>query len=182
MRRRSRFPSPLLAALALIGAVAIAACGSTTSPTPSTSLPVPSPSATSAISPDPPATEPGPSGEPSASPVVGQTETEFGMIWDGLPAGFPQYPGSQPTDTGDGPVSGQFSVPADVATVTPYMQAALEGAGYSTFAQSGPFEDGSMTIESVGPESLDCRVLTTIAPAGDGTLVTVLFGAACPLG
>jgi hypothetical protein len=73
-------------------------------------------------------------------------------------------------------------VPADVATIAPFLQAALEGAGYSTEALSGPFEDGSMTIDSVGPDSLDCRVRTTIAPAGDTTLVTVLFGAACPLG
>jgi hypothetical protein len=182
MPRRSRAVSPLLPALVLIGVVGIAACGSASSPTPSASTPVASPSATAPVSPSLPTTRPSSGDEPSASPVVGQTQTEFGLIWDALPAGFPAYPGSQPTDTGDGPASGRFSVPADVATVAPFLQAALEGAGYSTLDLSGPFEDGSMTIESVGPESLDCRVQTTIAPAGDTTLVTVLFGAACPLG
>jgi hypothetical protein len=113
---------------------------------------------------------------------VGQTDTDFGRIWDELPSGFPAYPGSNPTETGEGPVSGQFSVPADVPTVAAFLQAAMEGAGYSTDALSGPFEDGSMSLESSNPDFGACRVQTTIAPAGDATLVTVLYGADCPIG
>jgi hypothetical protein len=58
------------------------------------------------------------------------------------------------------------------------MQAALEGAGYSTLAMSGPLEDGSIVIDSAGDG--DCRLQTSFAPAGDATLMTVLVGVACP--
>jgi hypothetical protein len=43
---------------------------------------------------------------------------------------------------------------------------------------NGPAEDGSIVIDSVGEG--DCRIQTTIAPLGDTTFITVLYGAACP--
>jgi hypothetical protein len=101
------------------------------------------------------------------------------MIWDTLPPGFPRYPGSEPTETGEGAASAVLDVPADVQTVTTWFQAALEHAGFSTFTLSGPAEDGSMEIESVGPVD-ECRVRTTIAPLGGSTVVTILYGASCP--
>jgi hypothetical protein len=44
---------------------------------------------------------------------------------------------------------------------------------------AGPLEDGSYVIDSTGdPEG--CQVQTRLAPHGEATLVSVLFGAACP--
>ena len=54
----------------------------------------------------------------------------------------------------------------------------LELATYSTLALSGPLEDGSFVLDSVGEE--DCRIETTVAPAGGLTIITVRYGAACP--
>jgi hypothetical protein len=60
------------------------------------------------------------------------------------------------------------------------MQGALETATFTTEALSGPFEDGSLVLDSVGDAG--CRIQTTIAPLGGMTFVTVLYGAACPAG
>jgi hypothetical protein len=109
----------------------------------------------------------------------GTTQTDWGTIRDALPPGFPRYPGSTPTETSGGAASAVFDVPVDVTTVTTWFQGALEGAGFSTLSLSGPSEDGSMEIESVGPTT-QCRVRTTVAPLGYSTIVTVLYGAACP--
>jgi hypothetical protein len=76
-------------------------------------------------------------------------------------------------------VSATFSVPGtDAATVAQWLQAELEVATYSTEALSGPLEDGSFVLDSVGEG--ECRIETTVAPAGDLTLVRVRYGAACP--
>lgn len=186
MPRRPRPARSILIGAVLLVAVG-GACGSNESPTPTGPATL-APSATPAGGTASPATSGGPGASSSpgttAAPSVGQTETDtdIGTIWDALPPGFPAYPGSTPTETGEGPVSGQFAVPADVATVATFLQAGMEGAGFSTDALSGPFEDGSMTLESSNPEFGDCRVRTTIAPAGGTTLVTVLYGSACPMG
>jgi hypothetical protein len=147
-----------LAAVVVVIGLAAVGCGSTTQPSP----PVTSPA----------------SGSP-ATPQSGTTETEWGTIHDSLPPGFPRYPGSNPTETGAGPASGVFDAPADVSTVTTWFQGALEGAGFSTLSLSGPAEDGSMEIESVGLTT-QCRVRTTVAPLGGSTIVTILYGAVCP--
>lgn len=153
-----------LAAVVLALGLAAMGCGSTTQPSPSVATPA----------------SPATAGGPSAPPQGGTTETEWGTIHDALPPGFPRYPGSTPTETGGGPASAVFDVPADVATVTTWLQGALEGAGFSTLSLSGPSEDGSMEIESVGPVTTQCRVRTTVAPLGGSTIVTVLYGAVCP--
>ena len=67
---------------------------------------------------------------------------------------------------------------ADVAELAGWYQASLEGATYSTEALSGPMEDGSFVLDSVG--SGDCRIQVTMAPTGGLVLVTVRYGAACP--
>lgn len=54
----------------------------------------------------------------------------------------------------------------------------METATYSTEGLSGPLEDGSYVLDSVGDGG--CRIQTTIAPQGGLTLVTVLYGADCP--
>lgn len=147
-----------LAAVALALGLAAVGCGSTTQPPPPATSPV--------------------SGA-SAPPQAGTTETDWGTIHDALPPGFPRYPGSTPTETGAGPASAVFDVPADLSTVTTWFQGALEGAGFSTLSLSGPAEDGSMEIESVGLTT-QCRVRTTVAPLGGSTIVTILYGAVCP--
>jgi hypothetical protein len=147
----------LLAVVMALGLAAVG-CGSTTQPPPP---------ATSRLS------------GASLAPPGGTTETEWGTIRDSLPPGFPRYPGSNPTETGAGPASGVFDAPADVSTVTTWFQGALEGVGFSTLSLSGPAEDGSMEIESVGLTT-QCRVRTRVAPLGGATIVTILYGAVCP--
>ncbi len=79
----------------------------------------------------------------------------------------------------DRPASLAYDVAGGAAAVATELQAELELAGYSTEAASGPLEDGSRSIDSVG-DPLDCRVQTTISPRGSTTHVTVLYGVACP--
>jgi hypothetical protein len=126
---------------------------------------------------------PGPSEAPSTpepAPVT-QTDTAWGRIWDGLPAGFPVYPGAVESDEAGGgePVSATFSV-ADAAPdeIVTALQSQLELATFSTEALSGPLEDGGFVIDSVGDAG--CRIATTVTPAGGLTLVTVRYGAECP--
>lgn len=166
MHQRSR---RLSSALFLVGIVALAsACG----PTAATDAP------TSPASPG--ATSAGPSAEPSAISQTSQTDTEWGRIWDDLPEGFPVFPRATPADDATPePASGIFAIPeGDPAEIVAWMQAALETATYSTEALSGPFEDGSVVLDSVGDG--ECRIQTIVAPAGGLTLMTIHYGAACP--
>jgi len=76
-------------------------------------------------------------------------------------------------------VSGTFAVnEGDANEIATSLQAALEAATYSTEALSGPLEDGSFVLDSVGQG--DCRIQVTVTPQGGLTLVAVLYGAACP--
>jgi len=123
-----------------------------------------------------------PSAEPPATdePTVTQSDTEWGRIWDALPAGFPVYPDAVETEeAGAGePVSATFSSAAAADAIATWLQSRLELATFSTEALSGPLEDGSFVLDSVGDE--DCRIETTVAPAGDLTIITVRYGADCP--
>ncbi len=125
-----------------------------------------------------PSEEPG-STSPSA-PQTGQTDTEWGRIWDAVPAGFPRFPGAAPADDATGePASARFSVAGgDPLAIAQWMQDALETATFSTDALNGPGEDGGYVIDSAGDG--DCRIQTRIAPLGDMTFVTVFYGADCP--
>lgn len=170
--RRSR-AWPLVASL--LAALAIA-CGPS-SAAPSVTPPNAPASPTGSETPGGSAIEPSPATSPAGS--VTTTETEWGTIWDMLPAAFPVFPGAIPTEPIDGPASGAFAVPAGALEATAFMQSALETAGYSTEAQSGPFEDGSYVIDSVGATA-DCRVETRLAPLSGTTLMTVRLAAGCP--
>lgn len=191
MRDRRRPPraaivAPAVSALALV----IGACGTSDRSVPST---VPTGSLGSAVAGSPTASATGPTPTPALTPVPGgptprpsdespgpisTTDTEWGVILDQLPVGFPVYPGSLEADAIDGPASGAFSVPASGPVTTSWYQAALETAGFSTITLSGPLEDGQVVIDSEGARA-GCRVQTTIRPLSGTTHVSILYAAAC---
>ena len=172
--------------IALASALVLAACGgsspASTAPAASSAA---SASASPAASPAEPSLTPVPGGSaappPSgASGLPAQTDTEWGRIWDALPAWFPAFPGSIPTEALNGPASGASSVPAGPEEAAVFMQAALETAGYSTEALSGPFEDGSYVLDSIG-DAVECRIETRLTPLSGTTHMTVMYGAGCPI-
>ena len=174
MRRQTTRPVALL----LTVSIAIAAC-STLNPAPSTS------STPGAVSAAPVATDSGLATEPETSdhsPDVGasamtQTDTDWGRIWDAIPRSFPVYPGASETTEIGSPASAQLIIPTDVATGAAWMKGALDAKGLRTTV-SGPLEDGSMMLDSVGPSG--CAAKTTIGRTGTVTVMTVLYGANCP--
>jgi hypothetical protein len=176
MQTRSR---RLLSIGSLTLAVLIAACG------PGGQTPAPASSGAASVEPAPTVSESAPSPVTSASAsaaTVSQTDTEWGRIWDDVPPGFPRFPGSIVADDAiPDPVSATFSVANDdTAEIAGWMQGALETATFSTESLSGPLEDGSFVIESVGEG--DCRLQVTVAPMGGLTFLFVRYGAACPNG
>ena len=116
----------------------------------------------------------------SAAPPVGQTDTDWGRIWDELPEAFPVYPGATRADeAATEAVSGTFALEgADARDVVAWMQTELERSAYRTEALNGPFEDGSFVLDLVGDG--DCRIQVAVAPLGGLTTVTVRYGGACP--
>ena len=168
MDKRSRRLTSALPILAL----AFAACGpggaTSGAGIGDTPAPTPIPSAGSV--------KPGASGPPSLS----QTETTWGTIWDGVPTGFPRHPGSTSADDATAePVSDVYAIPAgDPAQIAAVLQTTMETATYSTEGLSGPLEDGSYVLDSVGEGG--CRIQTRIVPQGGLILVMVLYGADCP--
>jgi hypothetical protein len=154
-------------------AMLVAACGST--PTQSSSA------ATASVAPssEAPAASPA-SLAPTGSAAADQSDTEWGRIWDAVPAGFPRYPGSTPADdSSDEPASARYAIDGgDPATVAGWYQDALEQATFSTIGMNGPGEDGGFVIDSAGVG--DCRIQTTITPLGGMTFVAVWYGAGCP--
>jgi hypothetical protein len=170
-------PRAFATCLAILVAVSIAAEGCATSTsTPSQSAAA---AATPSVAPTATELESGPIDEtpgPGSSGIT-QTDTEWGRIWDALPRSFPVYPGAEETTDIGAPATEQFVVPANVTTATTWMKNALDATGLRTTV-STPLEDGSRTLDSVGPNG--CAVRTTIAPTGGVTLMTILYGAKCP--
>lgn len=175
-----------------LGALA-AGCGPDATTPPIASMSPVAPTKPPATGEDPPSRAPSPDGSsgeveptgrpetnPSATTAVTQTDTEWGRIWDALPAGFPRYAGSATVDDmGPDPVSAVYAITGtDAAGVATWAQTAMETATYSTEALSGPLEDGQYILDSVGDDG--CRIETAIAPQGGMILVTVRYGAACP--
>jgi hypothetical protein len=121
-----------------------------------------------------------PSGTPTSAPAAGQSDTDWGRIWDAVPVGFPVFPGAAPADDAGGePTSGRFAVEGgDPLAIATWLQDALEVATFSTLGFNGPGEDGGYVIDSTGAG--DCRIQTTVTPLGDTTFVSVLYGAECP--
>lgn len=181
---RRRRLAPLLLTLSV--SVIVGACGPTQgSGSPSSSVAPSEPTGATASAAAPstapsPSIGPSASAAPSASSATTQTDTEWGRIWDAVPAGFPRYPGGTTADDAtDEPVSAAYVVAgADPAELAAWMQTSVETATYSTEALSGPLEDGGYVLDSVGDG--DCRIETKMAPQGDLILVTIRYGAACP--
>jgi hypothetical protein len=95
------------------------------------------------------------------------------VIWDALPAGFPAYPGAQPTETGAGPASAVLQVRATVQVAADFYREALEAAGYRIEATNGPLEDGSIVIDAAGDGA--CRIQVAVAPLGGVTVATIFY-------
>jgi hypothetical protein len=169
-----RSQASLAIALLLVSIIAITGCGSS-NPSPSST---PTPSSPSSVAPSevpetlPPAT---------LGPLLeGQTDTDWGRLWDTLPTGFPLYPGATRSDEAqEGPSSGVYVVEGDPETIATWFQDQLEIAAFSTESLSGPLEDGSYELDSIG-QDVACRVRVTIAPLGGLTALTVFYGAGCP--
>ena len=124
-----------------------------------------------------------PSAAPTSSlvaPLPGQTETEWGLIWDTIPADFPIYEGAVPSEeSATGPASANLVLdgvdPSDVASWT---DSALSQAGFTVTGGYESMEDGSIGVEAV--RATGCHVLVTSAPLGSLTSLTILYGASCP--
>ena len=175
MPRLNRAAMPLL--LALVVLVLLGGCAPSNAPSPTGT-----PAASSASTQGPELT-PVPGGSTAASPVVvsppTQTDTEWGRIWDALPPGFPLPPDAVLAETREGPVSASMGVGAAGEPTASFMESALVGAGFSIESTEGPMEDGSITIDAVGPDPA-CQVQVRVRPLSGLTNVVVLYGAGCP--
>ena len=158
-----------IAVIGLLAAVVVGACttgpGATTAPTAA-----PTAAATTA-----PTAAPA-SASPPASPA-GQTQIDWGRIWDALPPSFPIPPGSVPTETGAGPATATLQLGTSVEIAADWWQEALEAVGYRIEARN-TLEDGSIVIDAVG--NAGCRAQASIAPLGGVTVGTIFVGAECP--
>lgn len=162
-----RFPAAILAT-----AIVLAACGSG-SASPARSGSPGAPSASSGVV---------PSDAPSSGPKVSQTNTEWGRIWDGLPAGFPPIPGATPDEATGSPASAVLIVDGTAAqSVATFLQTELQKAGYTAVGSTEPLEDGSYVLEMTGTPD-GCMLQATVKPTGGLTTVTILYGTGCPFG
>jgi hypothetical protein len=159
--------------LALV-AVALfnAACGSTASSNPAGSVVQPAPSSAGASAASP---------AQSGAAAAGQTDTEWGRIWDTLPSGFPEIPGARPSEeAATGPASATLVLEGNVARLAATaLVDLLAKDGLPTAGLGTPLEDGSYTLDATG-SAPGCKVQATVKPMGGETFVTILYGAACP--
>jgi hypothetical protein len=158
-------------------AFVVAACGAgTASLEPSASS-----GTSSATSVPPPASAEQPSDSASLAPQAGQTDTDWGRIWDTLPSGFPTVNGAAPgEETATGPATANLVVDGvDAKGITTQLETLLKGAGYTTAALSGPLENGGFVLEMNGAAQ-GCQLQVTTAPTGSLTTLTILYGAGCP--
>ena len=173
-------PRRFASSLGLVLVVLVAsACNASSATTPGPSAAASAAPATAAPTEAQPSTSGAPASETPGpdSNAMTQTDTEWGRIWDAIPRSFPVYPGATAATEIGAPASAQFVVPANVSTATTWMKSALDATGLRTTV-SGPLEDGSMTLDSVGPNG--CAAQTTIARTGGVTVLTILYGARCP--
>jgi len=163
--------------LIVVVGLALSACSPAPSNGPNTSA---SPSAGSSASAGP-TDVPGSSAEPSAdASLPTQTDTEWGRIWDAVPAIFPRPPGSLDAEPIERTAtSADLSVPAGPDETVDFYEGSLTSLGY-VWSSQGPAEDGSWVIDA-SPGG-DCKVQVTVKPLSGVTHVSVLYGAGCPFG
>ncbi len=113
-------------------------------------------------------------------PLTGQTDTEWGRIWDAIPPDFPVYAGAVPSDEATvGPVSALFVVDGtDAKTIAAWTADQLVSDGYDVNGETAALEDGSYAID--GERAPDCEIHVELAPLGTLTSITILYGASCP--
>ena len=171
LRRRAANPRFPILAVAL--AVLAIGCGSSAAATSSAS-------SRTAVAPSLTAVPGGP-----ASPVVRATvgpptttDTDFGTIFDSLPASFPTLPGQEPADTGAGPTSGSFALNVTPQQAMLAMRAALAGADWTVDVGS-PLEDGTVVLEATHAPA-GCKTEVRFTPLSGTVIMSVLYGASCP--
>ena len=161
-----------MSGLIVIATLVFAACGSA----------APSGGTTSAA-PGAPSTSPSSAAStaPGAGAAEGQTDTEWGRIWDTLPSRFPDIPGARPSEeAAAGPASATFVIGGDVSRqVAAALVTLLASAKFPTGGLGTPLENGAYVLEATGPTA-GCKLQVTVEPKGGETLVTILYGAACP--
>ncbi len=179
MRSASR---PLAAALLLaMAAGACTAAPGAPSAAPSTSPPGP------AVGTSAPVASAGEQATASASseaatPPAGTTQTPWGRIRDAVPAGFPVYPGATVADTPPGgAVSGAWVSSATAAEVASWYRTALLAARWAKVDDGGALEDGSHVLDVQG-DAPGCKAQVTAKPAGESTMISILYGAGCAAG
>jgi hypothetical protein len=168
-----RRPATGLLAIACI----VAACGTgAASPVPSASSGT---SSATSSAPSPSASGPLAGGSPPLP--AGQTDTEWGRIWDTLPSRFPTVNGAMPgEETATGPATANLVVDGlDAKGITTLLETLLKQGGYTTTALSGPLENGGYILEMNGSEP-GCQLQVSAAPEGSLTTLTILYGASCP--
>lgn len=166
--RRSRSNRRLLAMwFGVVASIVVGACSPTAPPSPS-------PTSVASVEPSPATTN-----AASPEPEVGQTDTDWGRIWDAVPVDFPLYPGATPAEeAASGPVSATFVLDdGDTRAIASWMQNELERAGYGTEALNGPLEDGSFVLAMAGAD--DCQIEVAVAPLGGLVTINVRYSAAC---
>jgi hypothetical protein len=158
-------------AVVLITTIAIvSACGS---PNPT----APTPSASQVANPSLAPVAGGPSTAATSAGSIGQTNTESGPIWDGLPPSFPRLPGATATDL-PGAISGAFAIPGEPGPAAEALRSALVGQGLR--AEVGtPLEDGTIVVDA-GDATAACRIEARLTPRSDTVVMSVRYGASCP--
>lgn len=172
-----RVISILRLVLATTVAIAVVACASGGSSPAATSIA--STAASPAAASDPHGSVPG-SGANVGKPVT-QSDTDWGRIWDSLPAAFPRIPAATPDEDAGGPPASAVLVVegVDARTVATSLQTSLQAVGYKADGSLDPLEDGTVVLDMTGQQD-GCMLQATATPTGGVTTIRILYGAGCP--
>ncbi len=105
------------------------------------------------------------------------TETDWGTILDAVPATFPVFPDAEPIEAPEGPVSGAWIAGSGPDEVAGWYRETLADL-FAVIDVSSPLEDGSRVLDAWA-DIPECRIQAAFRPAGESTMITVLYGAGC---